>query len=707
MKKRALSWLLALTMLLTLAPQTLPVWASATGEKSNTATQTESKLSANTYSALGLSRNVDTSALPKGQQPYGKAEPGNTVATNVINELYVNFNGSIHYGWSVLDNLTMQYKDGEGIDWTSSDNFYGAMGYWRPNQQTVKYSTGSSTKGALFATNKTAGEHDDHLGKSINSANKHLTYQYSKSEAFSPNTGKDNYVAEMTIDSGSQVYLYIYQVEGGNKRYVRSTKVCDASESGGGANDKANIIYNWEYDAMYDIAAGDMDGDGYDEIAVYAENGVYLYSFDGRTLGQLVDTYTVINPTETSSDGRYKKLKTAVVTLAFGDLNADDKDELVIAENIGYGATNIDKGKVGIYRLETNESTKKNTLVKAMQDDISLGIPGSSGIFNNAAPMVRYANVATGDIDGDYQDELIIAGYISSKMPNATCNRGDIAYMIVKGGSDNQFTHSDWKAVDTNKNRIDLLDRVVDNKDQLIPPVALTCAATQGVGYAEQVFLGGYLYSVTGANEQKTNVENYSLNALTRISTNREYKKDNGNKANKEEIFVVNVVAGNFNGNRNGQEQIVYAFGMKHDDSDRYWYDIGYINKKEPGDTNANSSSGYWYGQEQVMNYESSYNRDQNKSRASLYLSLAAVDCDKDSTLMRYKGKTVTWTKPEVLTVLQSAPYFQDLQDTRDYINQGQTAYGKGSSSGTSGTAGGSLKLGTYVSFEQDFSVLV
>lgn len=699
MKKRALSWLLALTMLLTLAPQTLPVWASATGEKSSTATQTESKLSANTYSALGLSRNVADSEKPK-DQPYGKAKVGNTIATNVINELYVNFNGSIHYGWSILDNLTMQYKDGEGIDWTSSDNFYGAMGYWRPNQQPVHYGTGNKKEGALFATNKTAGEHDDHLGKSINSANKHLTYQYSKSEAFSPNTGKDNYVAEMTIDSASQVYLYIYQVEGGNKRYVRSTKVCDASESGGGANDKANIIYNWEYDAMYDIAAGDMDGDGYDEIAVYAENGVYLYSFDGRTLGQLVGTYTVINPSETSSDGRYKKLKTAVVTLAFGDLNADDKDELVIAENIGYGATNIDKGKVGIYRLETNESTKKNTLVKAMQDDISLGIPGSSGIFNNAAPMIRYANVATGDIDGDYQDELIIAGYVSAKMNNAKCNRGDIAYMIVKGNSDNQFKHSDWNAVDTTNNRIDLLDRVVDNENQLIPPVALTCAATQGVGHSEQLFLGGWLYSVGLSADMSV-----TLSPLTRISTNREYKKDNGDKANKEEIFVVNVVAGNFNGNRNGQEQIVYAFGMKHDDSDRYWYDIGYINKKEPGDTHANESSGYWYGQEQVMNYESSYNRDQNKRRASLYLSLAAVDCDNDSTLMRYKGQEVTWTKPEVLTVLQSAPYFQDLEDTRGYINQGQTGYGKGKGSGSSATAGTSLSIGTYVSFEQDFSV--
>ena len=690
MKKRALSWLLALTMLLTLAPQALPTWASAAGTDESGST-TETKLSANTYSALGLSRDVNTSALPKGQQPYGKAEPGNTVATNVINELYVNFNGSIHYGWSILDNLTMEYKTGIS-DWTSSDNFYGAMGYWRPGQQTVHYKNGDKSAGALFAEDEVAGEHN---GKSsINSANKHLTYQYSKSEAFSPNTGKDNYVAEMTIDSASQVYLYIYQVEGGNKRYVRSKKVCDASPSGGDANDKANIIYNWEYDAMYDIAAGDMDGDGYDEIAVYAQNKVYVYSFVKGVLSSPIEKTTAAPSGVNENNGKYKKLKTAVVTLAFGDLNADDKDELVIAENMTYGSTNQESDyKVGIYTLESSNLAPKKT--------ISLKIPSDAdGIFG-ANVMARYANVATGDIDGDYRDELIIGAYMSTHK-NVQCATGGIAYMIVKGDSDNNYKNSGWKVT---KNTIDLLDRVVDNKDQLIPPVALTCAATQGVGYAEQVFLGGYLYSVTGANEQKTNVEDYELNALTRISTNREYKKDNGNKANKEEIFVVNVVAGNFNGNRNGQEQIVYAFGMKHDDSDRYWYDIGYINKKEPGDTNANSSSGYWYGQEQVMNYESSYNRDQNKSRASLYLSLAAVDCDKDSTLMRYKGQTVTWTKPEVLTVLQSAPYFQDLQDTRDYLNQGQTAYGKGSSSGTSGTAGGSLKLGTYVSFEQDFSV--
>lgn len=676
MKKRALSWLLALTMLLTLAPQTLPVWASATGEKSNTATQTESKLSANTYSALGLSRNVSNSEKP-AEQPYGKAEVGNTIATNVINELYVNFNGSIHYGWSILDKLTMQWTDKAGENWTSENNSKGAMSYWRYGQQPK----GSTGFGALYTSGGQEGSVISHIdniegnkSSSISSANKHLVYQYSKSEAFSPNTGKDNYVAELVVNDDGKVSLYIYQVEGGNKRYVRGTDI-GKNPYVGEANNKTNIIWNWEYDAMFDIAAGDMDGDGYDEIAVYSSNKVYIYSYKNNALSKIEEYENTINLGSANGEDKYLKLRTAVVTLAFGDLNADDKEELVIAESSSYDSDNVDKGTVGIYALDGKK------LHKEWSTDLKDG-----------DKLIRYANVATGDIDGNYKDELVIAGYYSDNSKTATCKKDKFYYKIIKF-KNNTYTDSGWKQT---KQEIDLLQRVVDNSYQLIPPVSLTCAATQGVGHAEQLFLGGCLYTVNNDN---------SLTYLTRISTNREYKKDDGKKANKEEIFVVNVVAGNFNGNRYGQEQIIYAFGMKHDDSDRYWYDIGYINKKATGDTDATSSSGYWYGQEQVMNYESSYNRDQNKRRASLYLSLAAVDCDNDSTLMRYKGQEVTWTKPEVLTILQSAPYFQDLEDTRGYLNQSQTAYGKGNGITSSATAGGGLSIGTYVSFEQDFSV--
>lgn len=295
MKKRALSWLLALTMLLTLAPQTLPVWASATGETSNTATQTESKLSANTYSALGLSRTIDENQKPSGQ-PYGNGDVGSTIATNVINELYVNFNGSIHYGWSILDKLTMQCTDQAGDNWTNKENSQGAMSYWRYGQQPK----GSTGFGALYASGGKTGtlsSHIDRIGdtksSSISSANKHLVYQYSKSEAFSPNTGKDNYVAELVVDYNGDVYLYLYQVEGGNKRRVCNKKI-GHNPFVGDNNNKTNIIWNWEYDAMFDIAAGDMDGDGYDEIAVYTATGtgsddqaVHLYKYTGGTLTEI------------------------------------------------------------------------------------------------------------------------------------------------------------------------------------------------------------------------------------------------------------------------------------------------------------------------------------------------------------------------------------------------------------------------------------
>ena len=700
MKKRALSWLLALTMLLTLAPQTLPVWASAE-EPNGTATQTESKLSANTYSALGLSRTIDENQKPSGQ-PYGNGDVGSTIATNVINELYVNFNGSIHYGWSILDKLTMQCTDQAGDNWTSKENSQGAMSYWRYGQQPK----GSTGFGALYASGGKKGtlsSHIDRIGdtksSSISSANTHLVHQYSKSEAFSPNTGKDNYVAELVVDYNGDVYLYLYQVEGGNKRRVYDKKI-GHNPFVGDNNNKTNIIWNWEYDAMFDIAAGDMDGDGYDEIAVYTATGtesdnkqeVHLYRYEGGALTEIT-TQAVTKPNNGNASGQKLKLGTAVVTLAFGDLNADDKDELVIAENMGYGATNINDGKVGIYALENNELAPKKSISLVMSSD-------DSGVVT-----ARYVNVATGDVDNDNQDELVIAGYGGAKL-NIGVFGGNIAdksqvyYNIVDG---KDYSVNGWKTVTFDKNN--LLGRVVDNSNQLIPPVSLTCAATQGVGYAEQVFLSGCLYRVDTTQNSGTGKNEYSLTKLTEISTNREYKKDDGKKANKEEIFVLNVVAGNFNGNEYGQEQIVYAFGMKHDDSDRYWYDIGYLNKKDYGNTNETVSSGYWYGQEQVMNYESSYNRDSNKRRASLYLSLAAVDCDNDSTLMRYTGQEITWTKPEVLTVLQSAPYFQDLQDTRDYLDQSQTAYGTGHGTSTTATAGASLTLGTYVSFEQDFSV--
>ncbi len=694
LKKRWLAILTTMCMLASLVPTGAFAAdsGSAAAQAAAAETSAASPVSAETYSDLGLSRDVSNESLMSQQQPYGNDVTGSVVATNVINELYVNFNGSIHYGWSILDEIPMQYRKGSDAkkDWQSSDNFYGAMGYWRPNQRTVKYSTGSKSVGALYARNGNAPSGSPNsIGESISSSNQHLTNQYNLTEAFSPGTGKDNYVAQMRLDYNNNVYLEIYKVWKDDDGKYENTCVASvrAGEYGndGSAGDKDHIIYNYEYDAMYDLATGDIDGDGYDEIALYYGNRVYLYSYKNGSLKRVqIDgesSFLTIQPENIGTVA--PKFGSSIVTLAFGDINADGKEELAIAQTLPY-TSNLGSEYVRILATK-NGAVKWLTAI----DDRNL----DDG-------TLRYANVATGDINGDNVDELIIAGYVSTGGREQVCSKDKIYYKVIDKNiidslvKDGNADTGSWKSVDFKLK--DYLGRVVDNDNQMIPPVSLVCAATQGTGYAEQVFMGGCLYSYDTSKGE--------LNYLTRMTMNREYKQDGGKKNNKEEMFVLNAVAGNFNGNAHGQEQIICALGMKADNCDNYWYDIAYINKMDPGDSNT-GEDGYWYGQEQVMNYESSYNHETDKNRASLYLSLAAVDCDDDSTLMRYKSKNVTYSKPEVYTVLQSAPYFKDLEENRGYLNQSETSYGKSQSDGTIITSGGQITAGMYMSFSQDISV--
>ena len=696
LRKRWLAILTTICMLASLAPT--GVFAAGSGSAASQAAAAEnsavSPVSAETYSDLGLSRDVSGEKLVnQKQQPYGNDVTGSVVATNVINELYVNFNGSIHYGWSILDDIPMQYRRGSDAkkNWQSPENFYGAMGYWRPNQRTVKYGNGSKSVGALYAKDGNAPSGSPNsIGESISSNNKHLTNQYNLAEAFSPGTGKDNYVAQMRLDYKNDVYLEIYSVAKGKSGKYENKCVASvkAGEYGndGSAGDKDHIIYNYEYDAMYDLATGDIDGDGYDEIALYYGNRVYLYSYKNGSLNRVqIDgeaSFLTIRPENIGTVA--PKFGSSIVTLAFGDINADGKDELAVAQTLPY-TSNQGASYVCIFSM-------KNGKVSILANLVDLNLDNG---------VLRYANVATGDINGDNVDELIIAGYAANGGRGQVCSKDNIYYKIIDKNiidnlaKDNSASTGSWKSVDFKLN--DYLGRVVDNENEMIPPVSLVCAATQGTGYADQVFLSGCLYSYDTSKGE--------LNYLTRMTMNREYKQDGGEKKNKEDMFVLNAVAGNFDGNAHGQEQIICALGMRAEDRDNYWYDIAYINKMYPGDSDASDETKYWYGQEQVMNYESSYNHDSNKDRASLYLSLAAVDCDDDSTLMRYKSKNVTYSKPEVYTVLQSAPYFKDLEENRGYLNQSETSYGKSSSDGTIITSGGKVTAGMYMSFSQDISV--
>ena len=89
--------------------------------------------------------------------------------------------------------------------------------------------------------------------------------------------------------------------------------------------------------------------------------------------------------------------------------------------------------------------------------------------------------------------------------------------------------------------------------------------------------------------------------------------------------------------------------------------------------------------------------------------TLCLANTDNDSSYMTYTGKhRYTYTDPQVLAVLASPPYFADLLDRDDLSGnyaESSTTYSSTKGSETSTTQSSTITAGVYVSFEQEFSV--
>ena len=89
--------------------------------------------------------------------------------------------------------------------------------------------------------------------------------------------------------------------------------------------------------------------------------------------------------------------------------------------------------------------------------------------------------------------------------------------------------------------------------------------------------------------------------------------------------------------------------------------------------------------------------------------TLCLANTDDDTSYMTYTGKHYyTYSDPQVLAVLASPPYFSDLLDRDDLSGnyaESSTTYSsmKGTENGTSSSS--TISAGAYVSFEQEFSV--
>ena len=97
------------------------------------------------------------------------------------------------------------------------------------------------------------------------------------------------------------------------------------------------------------------------------------------------------------------------------------------------------------------------------------------------------------------------------------------------------------------------------------------------------------------------------------------------------------------------------------------------------------------------------------KDQVNSSYALCLANTDNDSSYMNYAGKHYyTYTDPQVLAVLASPPYFADLLDRDDLSGnypESTTSYSSSTGSGGGSTGSTTISVGAYVSYEQDIKI--
>ena len=598
------------------------------------------------YNAIGF----DTSAEDAEESYLG---PGNTVLYPQ-NELYFDFNGSSNYGYVMRDNLDLYQTIGDNLSKAGAYERYGQYknGDWAKLEGKYGY-----TQGSLGG---------QELNKSLYSNNKHKSRAYATSTAFKSASGKDDRVAQLYVTAGRnrseyQVCLEILKFKSSYQPVCASTVTLGSPA----ALDQKGGWYNEQFDALFEVTAGDYNGDGVDEVAVYyADNTVKVYKTANdrlalwKTIGISELQAQTGKTIEADSEKNNGKPMAAVVSLASGDLQKDYTEDLIIGVSMPEVSGVNKNNRVFLYGYHT----ESRQLVKDKTIDLNEIADGSDKI-----PMLA-VNVAAGDLTGNGRQELVIGGRVGQKI-------GVIHVEYDFGMQQYEATSAQlMEEVDGN-----LRDRTVLGPGYRAP-IGLSICNFGKVGEScERLFLFDRLYSYADslftAEDQKLY---YALN-----------QRNNANeKADKDAVWISKVLSGNFTGNPDSSEQLAALVGVKEKNQDKYWYQICFISYK----------NNQWYTSwEGIINQATSYLNRSDVARASAYVALSMPDVDDDSMLLKYLGTETFYTKPEVQAVLQSAPYFQDVADTYDnYLNEGSTAYGVSKGSGNSVTAGFELSLGIY-----------
>lgn len=500
--------------------------------------------------------------------------------------------------------------------------------------------------------------------------------------------GQKRYVAVLGYWlGGKRLELYIADKDG--------NRVSNTYAIGG----EKTLDYLEQADAFEDtgfvsVAAGDFNGDGKDTVIAYAplmesdSEQPQLWEFSITAYGsnmQLQKTGTVCNifdilgtgniATKHSNNGKVFR-NTPVVQMTTADTDKDSVDELVVTAGMNNTKADVNNRQSRMFIYDNITEDEKGSY---WNKTFELDTKG----YNNGNQRLRWASSSVGNFvmtgSGADYPEIITAGRVDKKTNKDSDLTHDIGAYVTscskttkKGNSAiGTYAKSEVPAIGSNgQPQVSGFTKDGHYRDNVQSLVVVDTFAADGVNAEASVLIMDTIYTYEagkGLNEKfRTDYFNHSDNGIGgSIITNG---------------LVQDAVSGNFSGNEEGKEQIVFTTCQKRASRNQYFYKT-YTYKKTGKSSWKCDSTGY---------------RISKKGNA--YTSLCAPDIDSDSTIARIKDVSLTYTEPEVLALLESTPYFSEV-DEGD-IGNSETAYGKENGEGTSVSTAEGLTTNIVAGFE-------
>ena len=501
--------------------------------------------------------------------------------------------------------------------------------------------------------------------------------------AFDPNgTGKDEYIANLVFDkSSARLRLYVTN---------KDRRVSDVVQIGDG-NDSEYIkkLKFYQTRAMLSLAAGDFDGDGKDTLMIYTPgnnkdtatvDSIKEYTFSGSTL---TDNGRVINLGDVIDGGR-EALKAMLyhdgngdnelrahlsVDMEVGDVDMDGIDELAMTVNVNDlketsydGHTELEKSYLTVYDYNDKSSWTQKLNKKLLNSN-----DGASGRARFAGVTIGYVSDAP---SGSMPPEVVAVGYYDKNGNYKDCDFDTsklLAYSYQYSTSKNSWTEK-CKATEVVTNGF---TNTGTKGDDVQNPIAVAAVAADGVNSQEYLFISGSMYKVDPANGKQLSILEGSDKGHDRWLGGRLINNSG----------ILDYAVGNFDGNKQGMEQVYYVEYRKQETFDKQFLKIGQLYKDSAGSKFSRWEDDWTY-------YD----------KSNCNLALTTADVNNDAMLAKIKSVSTGYTDPKVMAILEASPHFAEVNDGD--IGNSQTGIGYSKDNTVAVTASGSFGFDIMAGFE-------